>query len=180
MLNFTDEAVVLKKEECGEADRFLTIYTKNHGKIRALAKGVRRPTSRKGGNLDLLTLTKVHLRQYHNFSLISEAKAIDCFPQLKKEIKDISKAYYLSELVDSLCPMEQRMPFVFDILISTLSDFHKNSTQKIWDFEYQLLSHLGFIGDEKQPKKLRSFIEGIIERELRTPNFYFSVLRLDR
>jgi|SRR3989338_7797411 len=178
MRGFTDEAVVLKKVDFGEADRLLTLYTKNHGKIRALAKGVRRPTSRKGGHLDLLTQARIQFHHGRNFYLATEAKTTNSFLSLKREIKVISKAYYLCEIVDSLCPEEQSMPFVFDLLTSTLSEFHLSSSQKVWTFEFQILKHLGFITEEKRRKRLRSYIEEIIERELKTPSFYYSLLKL--
>ena len=47
------ETIVLRHQVFGEADRLLTLLTPNHGKVRAIAKGVRRPSSRKTGHLDL-------------------------------------------------------------------------------------------------------------------------------
>ena len=108
-----------------------------------------------------------------------EASSINSFYLLKRDVKSISKAYYLCEIVDRLCPEEEAMPFVFELLISTLSQFQDNSTKKIWEFEYRLLRHLGFITEDNTRRKLRSVIEEIIERELKTPNFYYSLLNLD-
>lgn len=179
MRGFTDEAVILRKEDFGEADRILTAYTKDHGKIKILAKGVRRPTSRKGGNLDLLNHVKVQLHRGRSMHIATEASSINSFSLLKRDVKSISKAYYLCEIVDRLCPEEENMPFVFELLISTLSQFQNNSTKKIWEFEYRLLRHLGFITEGNARRKLRFVIEEIIERELKTPNFYYSLLNLD-
>lgn len=178
MAIFSDEAVVLRKQDQGEADRLLTLYTRYHGKVLALARGIRRVSSRKGGNLDLLTRARVQIREARGFHAVVEAKSIDCFLGLKREVQGISKAYYLCELVDSLCPIEQPLPFVFDLLVDTLANFSVSSTRRIWEFEYQLLNHLGFIGETKR-RKLRSVVEGIIERQLKTPVFYYSLARLE-
>lgn len=178
MKSFTDEAIVLRSKDLGEADRILTILTRGHGKIRVMAKGIRRPTSRKGGNLDLLTLSRVSIRKNRDWYLVTEAISLNSFLNLKKGVNIISRAYYLCELIDSLCPLEQSDEFVFDLLVTVLTSFQKNSTRKIWDFEYDLLRHLGYITAENRQNGLRAFIEGIIERELKTPKFYYSFLSL--
>lgn len=181
MKSFTDEAVVLKKQDFGEADRILTLLTKNHGKVKVLAKGVRRPSSRKGGNLDILNHVQIFVVRGRSLDLVTQAEALRSFSQIKKEVKFISKALYLCELVDSLCAEEQVLPFVFDLLVATLSEFQVGSTAKLWEFEFQLLHHLGFITNEQKPKRksLKSFIEEIVERELKTPAFFHAALALD-
>lgn len=180
MRSFRDEAVVLRKQDSGEADRLLTLYTRDHGKLKVLAKGVRRPTSRKGGNLDLLTHANLLIRRGPGLGLVTEAKSVNPFFKVKKEIGQISKAYYLCEIVDALCPEEQPSGFVFDLIVSTLANFHSKTNQKIWDFEYQLLRHLGFLDSRSEGRRgLRSYVEEIIERELRTPKFYYSLFGLE-
>lgn len=178
MYGFTDEAIILRKEDFGEAGRVLTVYTQNHGKMKILAKGVRRPTSRKGGNLDLLNHVKVQVHRGKGLHIVTEASSLNSFFLLKQDVKSISKAYYLCEIVDRLCPEEETMPFVFELLVSTLSQFQNNSTKKIWEFEYKLLRHLGFVIESSTRHKFRSVIEEIIERELKTPSFYYSLLNL--
>lgn len=177
MKSFTDQAIVLKKTNFGEADRLLILFTKNHGKITVLAKGVRRPKSRKGGNLDLLNHVEVFVTKGRNLDLVLEAKTLNSFFPLKKELKLVAKAYYLCELVDGLCALEQSLPFVFDLLLKTLSQFLSQTNARLWDFEFELLQHLGFMTPEQRPKKrgLRSYVEEIIERELKTPKFYRAV-----
>lgn len=177
MKSYRDEAVVLKKTDFGEADRIVTLMTRNHGKVKVLAKGVRRPTSRKGGNLDILNHVKIIVAKGRNLDLVTQVQTIGAHPHAKKEIKLISKAFYLCELVDGLCAEEQVLPFVFDLLLSTLKNFHQSSTRKLWQFEFQLLNHLGFIGENQKPdrKSLKPYVEEIIERELKSPRLYHSL-----
>lgn len=182
MRSFKDEAIVLKKIDFGEADRIVTLMTKNHGKVKVLAKGVRRPASRKGGNLDVLNHVEVFVAKGRNLDLVTQAQALNVHNGVKKEVKLISKALYLCELTDGLCAEEQVLPFVFDLLTSTLYDFHFGSTAKLWEFEFQLLNHLGFINQSQKPhrKSLKSFVEEVIERELKAPIFYHAALALDK
>lgn len=181
MKSFSDEAVVLKKQDFGEADRILTLFTKNHGKIKVLAKGVRWPTSRKGGNLDLLNHVAIFVNKGRNLDLVTQAQAIHTFSHLKKEIKDVSKAYYICEITDGLCAEGVASDYIFGLLVNTFSKFTINNTKRIWEYEFNLLNHLGFIEESKRDstKGLKGYVEEIIERELKTPKFYHSLLKIE-
>ena len=60
---FSDDAVVLRNYKSGEADRVAVLWTREHGKIRVLAKGSRKPSSKLGGALDPLSVVRVNLVQ---------------------------------------------------------------------------------------------------------------------
>lgn len=179
--SYSDEAVVLKKQDFGEADRLLTLFSRDRGKVKVLAKGVRRPTSRKGGNLDLLNHVQIFVARGKNLDLVTQAQVVNAFSPLKNDVKNISKAYYLCEITDRLCAEEVPSKFIFDLLVETLDGFLNRNTQKIWDYEYKLLEHLGFMSESQSRvgKGLRSYVEEIIERELSTPRFYHALLALD-
>ena len=181
MRSFSDEAVVLKKQDFGEADRILTLFTKGHGKMKVLAKGVRRPTSRKGGNLDLLNHVTIFVNKGRSLDLVTQAQSINTFYHLKKEIKSVSKAYYICEITDSLCAEGVASGYVFDLLVDTFSRFSVNTTKRIWEYEFNLLNHLGFIeeGKRSSAKGLKSYVEEIIEKELKTPKFYHTLLKIE-
>lgn len=174
MKSFKDEAVVLKKQDFGEAGRILTLFTKNHGKIKVLAKGVRRPTSKKGGNLDLLNHVAIFVNRGKSLDLVTQAQAIHTFSHLKKEIKDVSKAYYICEITDGLCAEGVASEYIFRQLVDTFSKFTINNTKRIWEYEFNLLYHLGFIEEEKRASSrgLKTYVEEVLEKELNTPKFY--------
>jgi len=79
MRSYKTEGIVLKRINYGEADRILTIYTKRHGKIRAIAKGVRKLTSRKAGSLELFNNVVLFLVKGKNLDIITEAQTVDLF-----------------------------------------------------------------------------------------------------
>ncbi len=60
---YRTEGIVLRQLELGEADRILTLYTPQYGKLRAMAKGIRRPASKLRGHLELFTRTKLSVRK---------------------------------------------------------------------------------------------------------------------
>ena len=69
MVSLTTEGLIIKRKDFGEADRILTVLTDRFGKISVVAKGVRRITSRRAGNIELLNLVKLHLFKAKNYNL---------------------------------------------------------------------------------------------------------------
>ncbi|KKQ67168.1 MAG: repair protein RecO protein [Candidatus Daviesbacteria bacterium GW2011_GWA2_38_24] len=144
MATITTEGIVLKRRDFGEADRVLTALTKQHGKISIIARGVRRITSRRAGNIELLNRVKLHLFKAKNYTL-TEAEAIETFPRLKSNITLSTTAFHIIELVDRLVAENQINPFVYDLTVTILKILEKNPRQIfIRSFEVKLLSLLGF------------------------------------
>ena len=111
--SFKTEGIILKRMNYGEADRILTIYTLHHGKIRAMAKGVRKLQSRKAGSLELFNHATLFLIKGKNLDLITEAQVINLFKSWRKNLIKVGIAYYLCELVDKLTPDNQPHEAVF-------------------------------------------------------------------
>ena len=79
MPTYRDDAIVLHTTKLGEADRIITMLTKNHGKIRAVAKGVRKSTSRYGARLEPLNLIDVQLHQGRNLDTVTGVDTVAAF-----------------------------------------------------------------------------------------------------
>src|SRR6266516_3377843 len=99
---YRTEAVVLKGYDYGEADRILTLLTPEHGKVRAIAKGVRRTKSRKAGHLDLFTRSNLLLAHGRELDVLTQAEALETFRPVRENLWLSTCAHYVSELVDSL------------------------------------------------------------------------------
>lgn len=164
------EGIILKRSNYGEADRILTIFTKHYGKIKALAKGVRRITSRRGGNVELFNQAVIFLHQGRNFAILTEAQVVNSFKVWRKDLKKVAVAYYFAELVDKLTPEEQPNQAVFRLLSNYLEKIATASLPELTrGFEEALLKELGFGVPEKlkkQPGSLKTYIESIIEKEI--------------
>jgi DNA repair protein RecO (recombination protein O) len=76
---YRDEAIVLRTHKLGEADRIITLLTRQHGRVRAVAKGVRRTTSRWGSRLEPFTHVDLQLAVGRNLDTITQAETIDPF-----------------------------------------------------------------------------------------------------
>ena len=94
------EALTLKKSPVGEADLVVTLFTKDRGKLRAVAKGARRTSSKLMGHFEPLTHVRLSLAQGRNLDYVTQAQVIESFANLKQDLGAITKGLYLAELVD--------------------------------------------------------------------------------
>ncbi len=118
---YRSEAIILKRSNLGEADRLLTLYTPHRGKHRVTAKGVRRPTSRKAGHLELFTHARLFLAKGRTLDIVTQAETISAFPRLRTDLSRTSSAYYLVELLDRFTGEEIANPPLFDLLLQALA-----------------------------------------------------------
>lgn len=167
-----DVGFVIKRRNVGEADKYVTLFTKNHGKQELLAKGVRKITSRRAGNIEPLNLIKFHAVKGQKNYILAEVELIDAFDTLKKNLKSIAFVFLTSELIYKLCPPGQKNKEVFDLLNNTLgSAVLGNVDATLFDFETRLVTLLGYWDQRRRfrnEEDVRRFIEGIIERKLET------------
>ena len=76
---YRDEGVVLRTHKLGEADRIITLLTRHHGRVRAVAKGVRRTSSRIGGRLEPFMVADVQLHEGRSLDVVTQAVTLDPF-----------------------------------------------------------------------------------------------------
>lgn len=140
----TTEGLILKRNNFGEADRVLTVLTPRFGKISIIAKGVRKITSRRAGNIELLNIVKLHLFKAKNYNL-GEAQSLETFPKIKANLTLSTTAFHIIELLNRLTPEDQKTPQIYELAVSVLRILEKNPRQIfIRAFEVKLLYLLGF------------------------------------
>ncbi len=93
---YQTEAIIIKRTKLGEADRILTLYTPQLGKLKAVAKGTRRPQSKLGGHVELLTHSRLMLARGRNLDIITQAQTINNFLPIKDNLERISFALYIA------------------------------------------------------------------------------------
>ena len=81
---YRTEAVVLRRKDFGEADRVLTLLTPEHGKVRVVAKGIRKPASRKAGHLDLFMRSKLLVAKGRDLDIITQAETMSAYRPLRE------------------------------------------------------------------------------------------------
>jgi DNA repair protein RecO (recombination protein O) len=98
-----DEAVVLRTYKSGESDRVVVLWTRGHGKVRVLAKGVRKTTSRLGGTLEALAHVKVDLVMTRGeFYIVRHVAHVERLATLRSSYSRISAGYAVVEAVDAI------------------------------------------------------------------------------
>jgi DNA repair protein RecO (recombination protein O) len=138
--------IVLRQRRLGEADKIITLFTPNLGKLDAVAKGVRRPRSKLGGHVEPLTYTSFMLARGRELDIVTQAQTVETFPALREELERTGRALYVAELVDRFTPERQEAYAVFKLLLETLRSLASAERLDIVlrFFEMRLLGHLGY------------------------------------
>lgn len=164
--------IILKRRNVGEADRLLTVYTREEGKITIKAKGVRKITSKRASHIEPLNKAILSLYKTGSTPVLTEVDTIVSYDRVKNNLARVGLAYHICELIDSLCPEGQENEAIFVLLENILESL--SSEQKIGSaihaFEVQLLQHLGYISgnEDLSGAKASQFIENILERKLKS------------
>lgn len=165
------EAIILKRTNFSEADRLITVFSKTHGKLKLLAKGIRKPSSRKKGHLELFNLVKLQVASTKSIDLIIEAETLTHFKSLGGNLNRVRVAYLIAELIDQLTAEEQEQEEVFDLLLESLDTLNSSSAPKnfIPQFEASLLELLGFgLPDKLDQRSLEAHIHTVTDRALKS------------
>jgi DNA repair protein RecO (recombination protein O) len=143
---YKTEAIVLKRTNLGEADKILTIYTPNMGKIRAVAKGVRRPKSKLGGHVETLTRSSMMLASGRNLDIITQSQTLDSYLPLRNDLLRTSCALYAAELVDRFTEEHVGNYPIYRLLLNTIEQIAEtdNVDLLLRYFEIQMLGYLGY------------------------------------
>lgn len=147
--SYSAEAIVINRRNFGEADRIVTLLLKYKGKFDAIAKGVRKVSSRRGPNLDLLNQVKAHFAIGKNLDVITEVQTLNSFKKAKEDLDRVSSGFYIAEIVNEFLAEGQGGREVFNLLLYTLRELDKETDlEKIRKvlraFEIKFLHIIGY------------------------------------
>lgn len=120
MLVYTVDALVLRHQVLGEADRIVTLLTREGGKVRAVARGIRKPHSRLVGRIEPFTHARVLLAQGRTFDVIAQVDVVQAFGRIREDLLRSAYAAYVVELVDRFLQERDRHEEVFELTRKTL------------------------------------------------------------
>ncbi|MCB8918719.1 MAG: DNA repair protein RecO [Pseudomonadales bacterium] len=115
------EAIVLRRSDFGEADRLLTLFSREQGKIRAIAKGARKPQSRKTGHVELFMRTRFLIATGRDLDIITQAELVEPYQGVRSDLVRTTYAAYAVELLDRFTAEEDKNPGLYDLLANTLA-----------------------------------------------------------
>ena len=144
--SYRAQGVVLRHTEYGEADRILTFYTLEYGKVQAIAKGIRKMRSRKAGHLEPFSRVELMLAKGRNLDVISQAEAQSTYENLRADLKLIAYAAYVVELLDRLTYEEGEYRQLYHLLVDTLARLDEGAPAQtvVHYYEVHLMDILGF------------------------------------
>lgn len=143
---YKTEAIVLKRLDLGEADRILTLFTPGLGKVRAVAKGVRKPKSRLAGHVELFSFSTMMLAMGRNLDVVTQGEIIDPFRHIRADLWRTGHACYACELLDRLTEERMESYPAFTLLLTFLRRLDEGEPPELClrSYELRLLSALGY------------------------------------
>jgi DNA repair protein RecO (recombination protein O) len=147
-------ALVLRTTDWSETSRIATLWTREFGKVRVLAKGGRRLKSNFDSALDLLTVCSIVLlrKSSGGLDLLTEAQVVKRFPHLRADLSALYAGYYIAELLSEWTEDCDPHPGLFDEALATLQALGSQppqsavlpTGQRLARFEFVLLRELGY------------------------------------
>jgi len=144
------KGIVLKGQNFRDTSLILTLFTQKFGKLKLLAKGIKSPKSRMGGNLQQFSLVEIvfYRKENSELHLLSQVELLDPQEEIYNDLTKLSYASAILELVDRLTVEEETHPGLFSSVAETLDQFKEISEEKLpiltWSFALRLAANLGY------------------------------------
>lgn len=166
--SYTSEGFVLSRRNFGEADRIIDIYSKDKGKISLIAKGVRRPKSRKRGHLEVFGKISFQATTGKGMGIMTEAETIDDYSAVRGSMKKISLAYYFMEVAGKITHEGGESAGIYLLLSDFMNELKTAKKLKSlrMDFVTKLLKLLGFWPKDKDLPFPDEKLEEVMERQI--------------
>jgi len=136
---------VLRTIRLGESDRIVTLVTQGHGKVRAVAKGVRKTKSRFGGRLEPTSHVSLLLYEGRELDIVTQAEALDHFRVIREDLDRLGRATTMLEAVDQVAQERQPGARLYQMLVGALRALAaRNAPLLVPGFFLKLLALEGF------------------------------------
>jgi len=151
MTQYETEAILLVVKNWGEADKMVTFFSREHGKVTAIAYGARRPKSRLAGGMQAFMHIDVALMPGKNLDSIKQYECKNSFRLIREDLTCMAYGLFIAELVAELCPERQPEPLVFDLLLDIFTLISARNPRLVaLAGAWQLLSMTGFLPEYKK------------------------------
>jgi DNA repair protein RecO (recombination protein O) len=142
---YRDEGVVLRAIKLGEADRIVTIFTQGHGKIRAVAKGIRKTTSKFGARLEPMSRVALQCYKGRDLDIVTQAESLEANRALREEYALLTRAVPMLEAVDQVAQDREPNAALYRMLTGALRTLADTRNPLVTPaFFWKLLSLEGF------------------------------------
>jgi len=138
-----------KSQEVGETDKIFSLFTKELGKIEILAKGIRKLPSKLRGGIEIFAISQIEFIEGRKQKILVGSQLLERFERIKKNIKKLSIAYKISQLLNSLIKGEEKDERIYKLILQVFSRLNKYSLKKeILYYTYFFWKIIYFLGYE--------------------------------
>jgi len=173
--SFFDTGIVVRSADAGEADKYVSVITENHGLQDFIARGARRLTSKKAPHLDLFNLIKLQSGRGDHPRFLDQVESIAYYPSIKKDYGKVGLCLTIIEILTNTLPPEVEDKEIFLSLKSFLDAVEKSNSNKENNrlgrkFGLFILRHLGYPPPRlPETAKLSTYFESIMNKKLIGP-----------
>lgn len=147
MRTYSANAIVLKRIDLAEKDRILTLYTREHGRMSAVAKGARKPGSKLSGSSEPFTFIRGLLNIGRELDVLVQSDIRESFPNVKNNVLTLAYGFYMMELVYQFTDDHHQNADLFDNILSSMYVLESGSDPELSmrHFELRLLDSVGYM-----------------------------------
>lgn len=144
MAVYRAQGIVLRTIKLGEADRIVTLCTRERGKVRAVAKGIRKTRSKFGGRLEPGSHVAIQCYEGRELDHITQAETADIFRNIREDLDRLRRAIAMLEAVDHLAQPDESSPRLYQMLLGALTSLESYDSPVIVPaFYWKLLAYEG-------------------------------------
>ncbi len=145
MALYRDHGIVVRTYKLGEADRIVSFVTERHGKVRAVAKGVRKTKSKFGARLEPTSHVALQLYEGRELDIVTQAESVDHFRPIRDDLDRLTRAVTMLEAADQISLEREPNAAIYRMLLGALRSLaERNSPLVVAGFHWKLLALEGF------------------------------------
>lgn len=148
-IRYRSHGFIFKKEDIGEANQLLSLYTKEFGRLKILGKGIRKISSKLRPAMELFYLSEIEFIEGKIYKTLTDAMALEKFKNFKKSLKKLSIAYKISDVLDNLIKEGERDIKIWNLILETFKNLNEihypfiTCNLQYYYFFWNLISYLG-------------------------------------
>jgi len=158
----------MMRRNFSEADRIIDLYTRDKGKMSIIAKGVRRPGSRKRGHLEIFSKVRFQAVNGKGLGIMTEVETINDYKSIRKSIKKVALAYYFMEVLGKAVHEGEGNTEIYDFLSDKMDELTTAKKLKVLRLEFvtNLLKLLGYWPRDMKLDSPDEKLEEVLERQI--------------
>jgi len=150
MANYKAQAINLKSYNLGESDKIMVMYSRDHGLIRCVAKGVKKSSSSLGGRMQLIVANNLLLAKGRNLDIVCQAEVIESFSSIRSDMTKLIYSFYCAELINNFgLENDTNSKIIYDLSFEALKNISIFSSLEeiLWTiirFKLRLMEAVGY------------------------------------